>query len=217
MSNSDHLTRAVPSELDISALPPKIAAIIERLHTQDNRATSHPLFAVQQKRRIYGIDPDRCDDIVWLDESNDYREATADEFAAMEVANDNGDNESDGWYRTGYIDKWEFVTGGFTEQGCKDVIACNGHNLNEPRIYAYSGYRNAEFIAVREWLMSLSIAAASQPPAELATLRATNAELLAALKGIVARIEANGGIGEYTAGPAFVMQAAYDAIAGATK
>ena len=30
-----------------------------------------------------------------------------------------------------------------------------GHNLKEPRIYAYGSYRNAEFIALRKWLMSL--------------------------------------------------------------
>lgn len=40
-------------------------------------------------------------------------------------------------------------------------------------------------------------------------------ELLAALKNLVARIEANGGIGEYIGGPAFVMEPARNAIAKA--
>jgi hypothetical protein len=61
----------------------------------------------------------------------------------------------DGVRRLGYIEVWEFVTGCLTEQGCKDYIACNGHNLREPRIYAYGAYRNAEFIALRKWLMGL--------------------------------------------------------------
>jgi hypothetical protein len=144
-------------------IPPEIAAIIERLHTQDNRSTDNPLFAVQQKRRIYGVDPDRCDNIVWLDEANDYGEASAEEFAQMEAAHNNGDSDLSNWHRTGYIDAWEFVTGCFTEQGCKDYIACNGHNLEEPRIYAYGSYRNDEFIALRKWLMSLSEAVSDEP------------------------------------------------------
>lgn len=108
-------------------VPPEIAALIERLHTQDNRITDNPLFAVQQRRRVYGVDEERRDGV----------EADADGMPC------------------GYVDRWEFVTGCMTEQGCKDFIRVNGHNLNEPRIYAYGSYRNAEFIALRKWLMSL--------------------------------------------------------------
>jgi hypothetical protein len=50
-----------------------------------------------------------------------------------------------------------------------------------------------------------------------ARLIAAAPDLLDALLRLVARIEVNGGIGEYTAGPAFVMQSAYDAIAKATR
>lgn len=125
---------------DARALPPAIAAIAERLHTQDNRITAHPLFAVQQKRRIYGLDADYRDGTVFIDDEGiEFAECDSVEHGCREV---------------GYRDTWEFVTGCFTEQGCKDYIAANGHNLNEPRIYAYGSYRNAEFIALREWLMA---------------------------------------------------------------
>lgn len=53
-----------------------------------------------------------------------------------------------------YVDQWEFVTVCFTEQACEDYIASNGHNLNEPRIYAASAYGNREMIAIREMLKS---------------------------------------------------------------
>lgn len=122
-------------------IPPKIAAIIERLHTQDNRITTNPLFAVQQRCRIYGLNADYRDGVVWMDDEGI-------EFAEC-------DSVENGCREVGYRDTWEFVTGCFTEQGCKDYIAANGHNLREPRIYAYGSYRNAEFIALREWLMSL--------------------------------------------------------------
>ena len=123
-------------------IPPQIADIIERLHTQDNRITAHPLFAVRQKRRVYGVDSGYCDDAEWV-------------LDGETVHVEPGEEPPGGARRVGYLDKWEFVTGCFTERGCKDYIAANGHNLNEPDIYAYGSYRNAEFIALREWLMSL--------------------------------------------------------------
>ena len=47
---------------------------------------------------------------------------------------------------------------------------------------------------------------------QLDRLSAVNAELLLALKNLVARIDANGGIGEYKGGPFLVMPAARQAI-----
>jgi hypothetical protein len=146
-------------------VPPKIAAIIERLHTQDNRITSHPLFAVQQKRVIYGLDENYATEHRWVDYDGECSPEDANLYDAMR---ENDEPLPDGARRLGLIEKWEFVTGCMTEQGCKDFIACNGHNLNEPRIYAYSGYRNAEFIALREWLMSL------RPDGVLGTVKASD-------------------------------------------
>lgn len=133
-------------------LPQEIAAIAARLHTQDNRITQDPLFAVQQKRRVYGVDSDYCD--------NSERVLDGETFSP-----EDDDVVPAGARRVGYIDKWEFVTGCFTEQGCKDYIAINGHNLHEPRIYAYGSYRNDEFIALRKWLMSLVPAPQALPAA----------------------------------------------------
>jgi hypothetical protein len=36
----------------------------------------------------------------------------------------------------------------------------NGHNLKHPRIYAYGSFRNAEWAAVRDHLISLAAPAA---------------------------------------------------------
>lgn len=128
-------------------VPAEILAIAQRLHTQDNRITQDPLFAVQQRRRIWGVDPEYCDNSEWV-------------LDGESITLEDDEDAPEGARKVGYFDKWEFVTGCFTEQGCKDFITCNGHNLNEPRIYAYGSYRNAEFIALRKWLMSL---AAPQP------------------------------------------------------
>jgi hypothetical protein len=51
---------------------------------------------------------------------------------------------------------WDFVTACFTEQGCKDYLARDGHNLKEPRIYAAGSYRNSEWQAVRNYLAALA-------------------------------------------------------------
>jgi hypothetical protein len=127
----------------------------ELIRTQDNRCTSDPLFLVQEKKRMYGMDPDYCEDYDWLSEDH---EAVADEIerAGLDVLDDKG-VEIKGWEKAYYIDQWEFVTVCFTEQACKDYIEANGHNLNEPRIYAASAYRNREMIAIREMLKSGSM------------------------------------------------------------
>lgn len=159
----------------VPGVPPKIAAIIELLHTQDNRITAHPLFAVRQKRIVYGLHEDYATEHRWVDGDGECCEEDAKRYEAMD---ETGEEIPDGVRRLGLIEKWEFVTGCMTEQGCKDFIACNGHNLNEPQIYAYSGYRNAEFIALREWLMSLRPAAPSTgaPTPESDALRDVRAE-----------------------------------------
>jgi hypothetical protein len=152
--------QAQTADRGAGSVPSDILKIIENLHTQDNRITSHPLFAVQQKREIAGLDDDYAAAHVWLNEDSETIN-DPDEIAGLEHAHEEGE-DTPGARRVGIITKWEFVTGCLTEQGCKDFIACNGHNLHEPRIYAYSGYRNAEFIAVREWLMSLRPTGASE-------------------------------------------------------
>jgi hypothetical protein len=123
------------------------------LHTQNNRITAAPMFAVQQKKRVYGIDNDYDPKIVWVGDEG--QEASAEDAARFEAAYDeNCETEMEGYRRLGYHEYWEFVTACFTEQGCKDYLARNGHNLGETQIYAYGTYRNVEWGIVRDFLMS---------------------------------------------------------------
>ena len=123
----------------------------ELIRTQDNRCTDAPMFVVQERRREYGYDQDRADEYAWIDTESDYCEATAEERAVLDRQDDEGDVPSR-WEKVWYKDRWEFITACFTEQGCKDFIAADGHNHGELRIYAYGSYRNAEFRAVRDFL-----------------------------------------------------------------
>ncbi|WP_343743119.1 hypothetical protein [Herbaspirillum huttiense] len=131
----------------------ELIAIGKNLLTQDNRCTDQPLFIVEQKRLIVGIDTEYANKIGWFDSDG---MATPEEHEFLEKQYKKSRREPDGWTRTGYSEEWQFVTACFTEQGCKDYIRIDGHNLKEPRIYADGSYRNNEYRTVRNFLMRLA-------------------------------------------------------------
>lgn len=131
-------------------IPESFKTISENIRTQNNRATSHPLFAVMQKREIV-VDGDYDHDrFVWVDEEG--QEATDHQKRRLDLFIKNFREPPRQWRHLAVKEINEFVTACFTEQGCKDYLNANGHNLRYPFIYVFSAYRNAEFIAIREWL-----------------------------------------------------------------
>jgi hypothetical protein len=145
------------SELEAAAvkpvkLPEEFSRIGENLRTQDNRVTSDPMFCVFQKREIVTHEDYDHDRIVWIDE--DGNEATERQRMRLELLHENCREAPEKWRRVAVKEITDFVTCCFTEQGCKDYLACNGHNLRLPFIYVKSGFRNAEYQTVRNWLMS---------------------------------------------------------------
>ena len=122
------------------------------LRTQDNRITSDPLFTVQQKVRIYGVNPDYTDLHVWVKLNDPEHESSELESRGLDaISLAGGDIEN--WEKVGYVERWEFVTACFTEKGCRDYLKVNGHNLKEPRIYVESACGNREYNTVRETLL----------------------------------------------------------------
>jgi hypothetical protein len=132
----------------------RMVEIGRALATQDNQATSHPMFLVQQSRRQTGLDPRWGVPVVWLD--NEGAEVEAEEAKALEAAFEETGEEPADRTRTGYVDLWEFVTCCFTDAAARSYIEANKHRLNRPRVYVDSAYRNAEFIAVRQHLQELA-------------------------------------------------------------
>lgn len=130
----------------------QLQAIGKNIATQNNRCTDQPMFIVQQRRMITGIDTAYCEDVGWYNGDSFLTEG--EEFDALELCYNKDSIEPSEWTRTGYIKIWQFVTACFTEQGCKDFLAINGHNLKEPRIYAEGSYRNEEWRTVRNALLS---------------------------------------------------------------
>jgi hypothetical protein len=125
-------------------------AIGERLRTQDNRITVDPMFCVQGRRRIYGMDPDYADHVVWVDTEEGCRECEAPK----------DEEETQFIKKAGYKDIWETLMVAFTEDGCKEHLELNGHNYRhyeEVRIYVESFRRCPEMIAIRAMLMNMPV------------------------------------------------------------
>ena len=124
-----------------------LLAISDRLRAQDNRATQHPMFCLQKLVRDVGYVPGYGDgETVWIDmQSGDYEEVAP---------------ETEGAEEFGYKDRWETVMVAFTEQGIKDYMCKNGHNVQrvayngQTRIYVESFRRCDEMIKIREFLLS---------------------------------------------------------------
>ncbi len=143
------------AELQTKSAPDSFGIIGENIRTQDNRITSDPMFCVYQKREIV-VDADYdYDRIVWVDE--DGNEANKRQSRRLELLHENFREPPEKWQRVAVKDIDEFVTCCFTEQGCKDYLAANGHNLRLPFIYVKSGFRNAEYIGIRNWLAGIRI------------------------------------------------------------
>lgn len=135
-----------------------ITEIGSLLKTQDNRITADPIFMVQERHRVYGLNPEFSDDCEWRDvDSGDYVPATPeqapelDRLLSANLPTYIDDVEFDQIY---YTDIWINVQPFFTEAAAQQWISNNQHNYERPlRIYAESAHNNPEWKAIRRWLM----------------------------------------------------------------
>ena len=125
----------------------------QQLLTQDNRCTADPFFVVYSKRSVVADEEYDHDRIVWCREDDSEIEATASQHRRLEALHRDY-REPKGWRRLAIKEIDHFETACFTEQGCKDYLAVNGHNLRKPLIYAHSLFRNREMLELRKMLMA---------------------------------------------------------------
>mgnify|MGYP003618490148 CR=1 FL=1 len=126
--------------------------VLASLNTQDGRGTADPFYCVFSKREIV-VDADYgYDRIHWWHPENQVEasECTARRLDLLESYG----RETGEWVKIATSEIDHFETACFTEQGCKDFLAINGHNLRQPFIYATSLFRNWEMIALREALLA---------------------------------------------------------------
>lgn len=136
--------------------------LASNLRTQDNLATSNPLYCVYSKRPM-PVDDDCYSGIdvqtIWIDE--DCGEADRETSEALSVIAQ-GSAEikltvDDCEYR--YERKLVamipvFVTACLTRIGADAYLDENGHNLEQPYIHVHSLNRNAEMIGLREHVIN---------------------------------------------------------------
>ncbi|MNJ07629.1 hypothetical protein D3C77_17300 [compost metagenome] len=122
------------------------------LNTQDGRYTADPFYCVFSKREIV-VDADYgCDRIHWWHQEK-HVEASETTARRLDLLESDG-RETGEWVKIATSEIDHFETACFTEQGCKDFLEIQGHNLRKPFIYATSLFRNREMIALREAFMA---------------------------------------------------------------
>lgn len=140
-----------------------LARIGDLLKTQDNRCTADPVFVVFSKQEIVvdeGYDYDR---IILVDDEGDEIEGLKAE--RLERLHEGyRDIDEDKYRRLAVKAIDQFETACFTEQGCKDFLKIQGHNLKRPFIYAHSFWCNQEMLDLRNLMLN----AAKNQPKELA-------------------------------------------------
>ncbi len=160
--------------------PAEIGSRIVADNQRNDHFTADPIFMVQKLHRIFGIDPEFTDNVLWQ-HGDEYTELPVNLTEACEafyqdnfrppvciadgVLYGRGDDlpdtsEVDEYFsdirRIGYYDEWDNVQPFFSQAGAERYIQENGHNLKKPRIYVECAYRNREWLAMRKHLIGCS-------------------------------------------------------------
>lgn len=144
-----------------AAVPPELLAwgVALRADRQDNdHCTADPIFTVEKRRRIFGIDTDYCDQATWV---SDCEECSPDERARLDAAYDETGDVPDGFMRVGYFDTWECVAVYITLDAARDFAAAKGA---DHRVMVDSGCRNHQWKQLRAFLLALPEPAAPEVP-----------------------------------------------------
>ncbi|QET79856.1 hypothetical protein [Aeromonas veronii] len=137
-------------------LPELLQRLQLSLNTQGGRFTADPFFCVFSKLEIV-VDADYDHDrIFWWHQERHVEASEATERRLESLRRDG--RETGDWVKLAVKEIDNFETACFTEQGCKDFLEIQGHNLRKPFIYATSLFRNREMIALREALMAGQLA-----------------------------------------------------------
>ncbi len=133
--------------------------LAKELRTQDNRATSYPMFVVRDQRWDMCDDSD-ADRFVWT--HNGYLVEDQELLAELEKQRRNHPDfegelelEDETYRHQGERKTTEYVTTCFTQQGADAYIEMHRHNLHDPYVYVASGHKNEEWKAVRRLLLNL--------------------------------------------------------------
>lgn len=142
--------RAIVSEL--TAVPVDLArwgASLRADLQHNDHCTADPVFTVEKRRRIYGMDANYSETFTWI---QDCDECTPEECATLDTAYDETGEEPDGCMRVGYVDLWEHVASYITPEPARDFVAAKGKDY---RVMVDSGCRNSQWKQLRAFLLAL--------------------------------------------------------------
>lgn len=141
------------------AVPDAIRKIGEALNADrydNDHCTAYPIFTVEKKRYVTGIDTDFTEQIGWFCDESDGGKGPVESTLAAELEEeyDRTDKCREGYTRTGYAIEWRHVSSYFTKPAAEAFIAAKCHE-GEMRVYVDSAYRNHEWKAAQAFFMSL--------------------------------------------------------------
>jgi len=114
--------------------------------------TCDPLFIVQSRERVVGLDSAYCDDYIWINAENDHAEADTRTANRLDALDDDG-RKTGAWEKVYYIDRWEYVSAHLTKEAAEAFIARKKHDHDELRVYVDCQLCCWEFNAIIEGLL----------------------------------------------------------------
>ena len=129
--------------------------LAQKLHSQDNAYTSLPVYCIQEKMLICGIDEDYGGNVGWFSEEARFPEdESSRKHRALERYYDRYSKEPDGWTRCGYVFRWKYTgISFFTKEAADKYVKERAYNHTYGvRVYVDSLYRNPEMREIRRLL-----------------------------------------------------------------
>lgn len=138
----------------------------------DSHCTANPLFIVQSRKRVVGIDLQYDPSTLWTDveeEVSEYetyeelRQAVLEYEEEYECNVDQWDFDHDdkifcngevAFQKVGYCDTWEFVTAHFTKEAAEAFISRKKHDYRELRVYVEAQVHCWEWNAIVKGLLN---------------------------------------------------------------
>lgn len=142
-------------------MPEAIRTMAQRIAADKfEHCTADPIFTVQKRNLLSGLDLDYCDDIGWFYDGD---QLLGEEAVTLEAEYQDSGTVPDNHTRTGIMETWEHYATYITQESAQEFVAKKG---DEYRVYVDSGCRNHEWKALRAFLED--VAAAPTPPTSAA-------------------------------------------------
>lgn len=133
------------------AVPDAILLMARRIAADNfEHCTSDPIFTVEKRNLIAGLDLDYTDNIGWFCEGEQVDDEDA---AALEAAYQESGNVPDNYTRTGIEETWEHFATYVTLEAAREFVNKKGDRY---RVYVDSGCRNHEWKALRAFLLQIA-------------------------------------------------------------